>query len=308
MGPVSGYLSLAFGISWSFVGVGWLLGVRDTAHPGYLPLAAACMLGPAIAAVVRYRLIDRAPWSRLELHPRHIRWKGLLLTALAGLCIVPTYFLVVAVAGTLPGGEVFGEVSVTTARLQIAAVELMEASGMEASSDLAEKLHGVPAWAVLVLGLLAAVLAACTINLPFMLGEELGWRGYLFQHTAHWPAGRRILFTGVVWGLWHAPLIMMGHNYPGRPVLGIGMMVVLCVVLAVLFDHARRRSGSVWGPTVLHGLVNGTAGMAALFAWGGEPLVAGLTGAAGMLAVLLLVGLWAFMDRVAFPANGRSSL
>ena len=299
---------LAFGISWSFVAAGWLLGVRGTAHPGYLPMAAACMLGPAIAAVVRHRWIDRATWAAMGLHPRHIRWKGLLVTALAGLCIVPTYFLVVAVLGALPGGDAFGEVSVTTFRLQVAAVELMEANGMEASSDLAENLHGVPVWAVLVLGLLAALLAACTINLPFMLGEELGWRGYLFQHTAHWPAGRRIVFTGVVWGLWHAPLIMMGHNYPGRPLSGIGMMVLLCVVLAMLFDHARRRSGSVWGPAVLHGLVNGTAGMAALFAWGGEPLVAGLTGAAGMLAVLLLVALWALVDRVAFPDHGRSSL
>ena len=61
-----------------------------------------------------------------------------------------------------------------------------------------EVVSRVPGWLVLVLGLLAAVLAACTVNLPFMLGEELGWRGYLYQATAEWPSLKRVLFTGMV--------------------------------------------------------------------------------------------------------------
>ena len=88
----------------------------------------------------------------------------------------------------------------------------------------------------------------------------------------------------------------MGHNYLGYPVAGIGMMVVLCILLAFLFDWTRSRSGSIWSSCMLHGLINGTAGLALLFASGGHVLL-GLTGASGLAALGLMVSMIVAFDR-----------
>ena len=51
------------------------------------------------------------------------------------------------------------------------------------------------------------------------LGEEAGWRGYLLpkllEFMKPWKA---VLLTGVIWGLWHAPVIACGFNY-GKPLI-----------------------------------------------------------------------------------------
>jgi uncharacterized protein len=133
-----------------------------------------------------------------------------------------------------------------------------------------------------------ASFSAFTVNLPFMLGEELGWRGYLFASTSRWSAAKRVAFTGTVWGIWHAPLILLGHNYPGYPFLGIVLMMVFCTLLAMLFDLSRQRSNSVWGPCVLHGIINGSSGAFVLFAWDGHVLLASPAGVAGLVALLVL--------------------
>jgi membrane protease YdiL (CAAX protease family) len=291
------FLLLAFASTWLLAGAGAALGIRTSSGTPYVILAAACMLMPALAAIVQQRLIDRRPWSELGLPIKGMDWKMLGLTALIGAAIVPTAFLVVHVLGNVAGVAEFGHVSITSERMIIQLGEAMAAVGRTFSSATMDALGSIPGWVVVALGLLSAVLAACTLNLPFMLGEELGWRGYLFHATSTWSTSRRVLFTGVVWGLWHAPLILMGHNYPEHPVLGVPLMVVFCTLLAYLFDWTRRRVRAVWGACVLHGIINGSAGLFALFSWGGHSLVRSPTGVAGFIALALLCVVVFVFDR-----------
>ena len=141
-------------------------------------------------------------------------------------------------------------------------------------------------------------------------GEELGWRGYLFHRLRERSGLQRVLFTGPVWGLWHAPLIAVGHNYPGYPVAGIGAMMVFCTALALLFDWTRFRSGSIWSSGLLHGIINGSAGVLALFLGGGHILVGSPAGLSGVLAGLLLGAVILTLDgtyRRAFLAQPMAS-
>lgn len=286
---ITSFLLLAFGSTWAIAGIGAYAGIRATSGLSYMFLAAACMLMPALAAIVQQRLIDRAPWSGLGLSFRGMDLKALVLTALFGVSIIPAALAVLYVLGDICGLEAFGHVSVTSERMLASLTEKLQRSGKGAmAGTMGNALAGVPAGVVLMLGLLVAVVAACTGNLPFMLGEELGWRGYLYQATAPWPAWKRVLFTGIIWGLWHAPLILMGHNYPEYLIAGIGMMVVFCTLLALLFDWSRTRVKAVWGPCLLHGIINGSAGLFALFAWEGQPLVASPVGLGGFLVLAVL--------------------
>jgi membrane protease YdiL (CAAX protease family) len=292
------YLGLAFGLSWTIAAVGMAMGVRDVSAPGYTVVAGAAMFGPAIAALLCAHRFERSGWSALGVAVRPFRPRPFLLIAVVGVAIVPVILAsTVLLSDRFPDAG-FGRVVFTSEGLVEQVKDLAAGLGAEPLNDeQLAPLRRFPPAVILVGALLAAVFAACTVNLPFMLGEELGWRGYLWSCLAHWPASRRIAFTGVVWGVWHAPLIAIGHNYPDHPAAGIGMMVLLCLVLAVLFDHTRWRAGHVWTSALLHGIINGSAGTYSLFAVQGHPLLGSVAGLTGILGLTLLCVLVVGMDR-----------
>ena len=292
------FLAITFGITWSVAAIAYLLGIRNVKDEGFILLAAASMFGPAIAAIIQQRAIDRAPWSGLGLPLKGTRWSVLGFTVLIGIAIVPMALLVIELLGDQLRITTFGSASVSSDRMSVALEEIAAASAdAEAIRSQMGMIASVPAGFILLGSLLSAVFAAFTFNLPFMLGEELGWRGYLFQRTMHWRGLHRVLFTGAVWGLWHAPLIAMGHNYPDHPVIGIGMMIGFCVIASFLFDWSRSRSRSIWSSCVLHGIINGSAGVMAMFAWNGHPLIGTIVGVAGLIALALLALLIVILDR-----------
>ena len=283
------FLGMAFAFSWGVSFVGIALGITTASGMRYMLVAGASMFGPALAALVQARLIERQPWSALGVQGRPFPVGMLLRTALLGVCIVPAILVVNAVGHALLPSAGFSVVAMGTEQLLVRLTELSELLGRGApSASSVEKLKAIPPMVLLAGALVSSVFAACTINLPFMLGEELGWRGYLFHRLRERSGLQRVLFTGPVWGLWHAPLIAVGHNYPGYPVAGIGAMMVFCTALALLFDWTRFRSGSIWSSGLLHGIINGSAGVLALFLGGGHILVGSPAGLSGVLAGLLL--------------------
>jgi hypothetical protein len=175
-------------------------------------------------------------------------------------------------------------------------LKLAEAAGGAAGEAGAVSTPFSPVQLLLV-GLLGGVVAGFTINLPIMLGEELGWRGFLFEETKPLGFWRASLLIGVLWGLWHAPVILVGHNYPGQGFAGIGMMVLLCLPLSVLMNYVRVKTRSVWGPAVLHGIFNASAPVTVLLIHQYNPLLGGITGLAGILAISLVTTVVLGLDR-----------
>ncbi len=118
--------------------------------------------------------------------------------------------------------------------------------------------------------LIVTMLLSPLLNLIPCFGEEWGWRGYLLPKVAERmnfiPA---VLLTGFIWGVWHAPIIVAGHNYgtgyPGYPWLGIVAMCIFCIVVGVFFSYIALRAKSCWPAVLAHGAINGTAGMGMLF-------------------------------------------
>lgn len=79
-------------------------------------------------------------------------------------------------------------------------------------------------WIALIQGLIAGI----TINAVAGFGEELGWRGFLLREFSHMNFWKSSAIIGLIWGIWHAPVILQGHNYPQHPVVGVLMMVIFC--------------------------------------------------------------------------------
>ncbi|MCC6497284.1 MAG: CPBP family intramembrane metalloprotease [Propionibacteriaceae bacterium] len=132
-----------------------------------------------------------------------------------------------------------------------------------------------PAAVVVLAGLGQGLLAGLTINALFAFGEEYGWRGFLADELRPLGPVRANLLTGVVWGLWHAPIIIaMGHNYGSEWGWGVLLMVAWTTPFAFILYWVRERSGSVLAPAFLHGAYNGTIGFFALSIIGGSLFVA----------------------------------
>jgi hypothetical protein len=118
---------------------------------------------------------------------------------------------------------------------------------------------------------IATLPVAAVINLLPALGEEVGWRGWLLPKLMPLGTLPALLVSGVIWGLWHAPVILLGYNYPDAPGwLALTAMVGMCTVIGAVFGWLRLRSGSVWPAALAHAAFNGAAGSYLLFARAGE--------------------------------------
>ncbi len=161
---------------------------------------------------------------------------------------------------------------------------------------------------LLLVQLVLSYPVALTLNSALTLGEELGWRGYLFELMGGRVNARSLLVVGIAWGLWHAPAIaLLGHDYPELRLLGVPLFTVLCLLYSVPMLELTERAASVLPAVSLHGAINSLGGLftltVGLRGYLGE-LVGGL-GITGMVAwglVALIIHL--LLRRTASPRAG----
>ena len=109
--------------------------------------------------------------------------------------------------------------------------------------------------------LINGFLAGITINTFFALGEEIGWRGFLQQELGHLGLWKSGLVIGFIWGLWHAPLVIQGYNFPQNPLIGVVMMAIATTPLGMIMSYFVARSRTVMSAGFFHGVFNAVAGL-----------------------------------------------
>jgi membrane protease YdiL (CAAX protease family) len=192
-------------------------------------------------------------------------------------------------------------------------VNVAELLAQAAGGQTAE-VAAIPNWLLLVIVGVQAVVLGPVLALPIAFGEEYGWRGYLQGELIKIGKVRGILLVGVIWGLWHAPIIAMGHNYPGYPVLGIFLMTLYTIALGFLFGYAVLKSGSVWLAAFLHGLNNQVAAfLLAMIYRPADPVFAFGLGLYGLIVWAIVVAGLLLLDRKSWaspagPPTGESQL
>ncbi|WP_433733480.1 lysostaphin resistance A-like protein [Nocardia sp. CA-129566] len=110
----------------------------------------------------------------------------------------------------------------------------------------------------------AVLLDGLTVNIlgtvVFALGEEIGWRGWLLPQLAHrFGLASGLLITGVVWALWHAPLTLLGYNYPNLGPWAALAFIGFCVPCGAILGWLRMRTGSIWPCVIAHATLNAAA-------------------------------------------------
>jgi membrane protease YdiL (CAAX protease family) len=114
------------------------------------------------------------------------------------------------------------------------------------------RVDGLPKRAVVVSTLV--VLVDCI----FAMGEELGWRGLLVPALARLTSYTKTsVLSGVVWAVWHWPLILLADYNNGQSVwYSLACFTLLLVASSFAYAWLRLRSGSLWTAVILHGSWN----------------------------------------------------
>ena len=222
------------------------------------------MLLPMLAVIITQLIFKEPVLGGLEISFKINRWWviGWLLMPVAALAVLGVTLLMPGAKWT-PDSEL----------VQVALQSMPEGLGI---------------WGLIGVTILSGLFAGFTINAVFAFGEEVAWRGYLMRLFK----GKKFLMTalwiGIIWGFWHAPLILNGHNYPQHPVAGVFMMVPVCLLLAPMLMYFRIKGRSVVVPAIMHGTFNAVVGVTNLVVTPANDLLYGGPGLAGMIALLLL--------------------
>ncbi len=278
------FLGVTYFLCWTLAGVYALSGGEWQTGQAYI-IALAYMLIPGATAILFQKYIAGEPVREtLAVWFRPNRW---FLVA----WLLPAFLVIGAIGvGTLfPGVEYSPDLAGFFDRYS----DTLTPEQIERMQRNLERYPISPLW----IGLLSGLVAGITINAFFALGEELGWRGFLVFRLRGLGFWKMSGLIGVIWGVWHAPIILMGHNYPQRPAAGTAMMVVFALLLTPILTYVRLKSHSTVSAAVFHGSVNGLGGISIMALAGGNELSVGLTGLAGFIVIAGAVMLLVLYDR-----------
>lgn len=240
---VAVFLAISFAGAWLAALPFWLNGrdLQAFGPAGMQLILIGMMYAPSLATLVTVFLVQRPPepGRLLGLHVRPARrtlaFLGIALAVPPLAYLLGTLLSIAVGASALDaeGGwlrEVFGQSGVPVDEVPVAA------------------LAAVQLGSVLLIGVPLSTLAA--------FGEELGWRGWLLPELrplGTWPA---LAISGAVWGLWHAPIVLLGYNFQDRGPAGLAAMTAFCLLVGVFLGWLRLRSASVYPAALAHGSLN----------------------------------------------------
>lgn len=278
------FLTLTFVISFSLVGLYKLFGGQYDNKVSATILAVTYMFIPMICAVIVEKVIHKE-----KLKPNlFISFKINKWFFIAWLITPIMSFGTLGISLLLPDVTYSPEMTGMVNRFE----DMLTPEQLEQMKNATETMPIHPIW----LAVLQGLIAGATVNAIAGFGEELGWRGFLLKSFKEMSFLKVSIIIGFIWGIWHSPLILMGHNYPQHPEIGVLMMTIWCILLTPLFLYFTVKAKSVIAAAIMHGTLNATAGIAIMVIDGGNDLTVGMTGVAGFISLIVVLFLLFIYD------------
>ena len=258
----------------------------------YTIMASLYMLLPMIVAIVMQILSHVETHRRVSLSSTGLlRFKISWLWLVAWMLPVVIVLLTILVNMLMPGCEFNADLS-----------SVIPADSVPEEQKELFTLFMNPA-VMIVVTIMSGLFAGVTINAVFAFGEEYGWRNYLVDALREKKFVCAVIFIGLVWGLWHFPLILLGHNYPQHSVAGVFMMVVFCVLASFIETYIVIKTKSVFPAAIFHGTINAVAGLNVILIKGGNDLLNGMTGLSGFIVMAIVIMIVYVFDRYVSKDN-----
>lgn len=290
------FIGLSYGLAWLVSLPLWMGG--GLRHPLFMLIAIAIMYTPAVAAAIAGKLFEPEQKfvSSAGISVSKGSWVGTVIYSLAAIVLA-----LIITLGALFVADAMG----------LFQLDLKDFSAFRALLDSQLKGRPLPAQmpplGVLVAIQLVTAVIASPINALAAVGEEIGWRGWLLPRLMPLGTVPAIVISGVVWGAWHAPLLLLGYNYAGASGwLAIACMCGMCVAIGAILSWLRLRSQSVWPAAIGHGAINAAAGFYLILGTAGQTAdltqVTLLGWSGWILPVVIGAGLF-----VALPVQSRKA-
>lgn len=101
------------------------------------------------------------------------------------------------------------------------------------------------------------LLIAPFINIFIFIGEEVGWRGFLYPNLMSLYGKKGLIVGGFIWGVWHAPMIYLYDlNFGTHHHFGIIFMILFCILAGIILQFIYARSHSIYAVALMHGMLN----------------------------------------------------
>ncbi len=287
------FLAFAFGIAWATGLVIYLTGgltnsprLAGNLKLDYVLVVTAYTWAPALANIFT-RLVTREGWGQPWLRPR-LR-QGWLYWLVAW--VLPSLLVVLGMVIYFLLFPQYYDPTIPKMRASL------QAAGRAIPASL---------WGLVIVQAVVAMFTSPLVNAIATFGEEFGWRAYLLPKLLPSdgnPVGIRktLALMGIIWGVWHWPLIFMGDEYgfkyPGWPWLGPLVFIWFTFMAGVFLAWVSLRGGSVWPAVIGHAAINGLAGLPFLFLKGTPnpiigPFAQGVIGGLGFTLLGVLLFLW----------------
>lgn len=137
--------------------------------------------------------------------------------------------------------------------------------GVVNSTEMLLDVRTAPDWSKIGTPLMTTLLLVLgyPVTALLMLGEEIGWRGYLQEKVMNgFGAFKGILLLGLVWGIWHMPIALQGYNFPNYPyieafitypLVGMALSLIIAylgfnrysIFIGVLLHASNNHFGSI---------------------------------------------------------------
>lgn len=293
------YLAFTFGISWALlIGAGIATSAYTMAFDGVdafgtsamlTACAGAAMFCPLIGVLLTKLVLRKKETVQILWRPHikgNVRWYLLAWLGTIALALLGTVLFYLLHPGNFdPSMQAYAD----------SLLAKLVAAGMPAEqvAEMASQLQAQMTPAALAATLAFAIFLAPFINMIPGFGEEIGWRGFLFPALAQQTSPRKaVILIGFIWGIWHAPLTLVGHNYGagywGYPVTGILVMCVACLSLSSILSYLTLKTSSAWPAALAHGAINAIANIGLVF-FAGTTLLLGPSPLALLGCIPLLI-------------------
>jgi membrane protease YdiL (CAAX protease family) len=242
------YVIITYAIAWTIQTLVSLYVVNNPTQKGLLVFQfglATCMFAPLIAT-----LLVKADFKSIGWKPR---FKGNI-----GWLIFAAYVaLPLTVTGAVLFYVLFPDLFDTTGSYLVVQGEQ---SGVDAMAQL--EAQGLNYGSYLALSLGPAIIAAPFLNISTAIGEEAGWRGFLypelkkrFSYPVTWMIG------GAIWAAFHFPAMLIagyeyGTDYIGHPWLGLIVFTLFCIMIGSIEQIVYDKTKCIWYAALFHGSIN----------------------------------------------------
>ncbi|AZQ58318.1 CPBP family intramembrane metalloprotease [Maribacter sp. MJ134] len=192
----------------------------------------ALMMSPALSAFITLKLLKRPisslPWGLKSL-------KNLRLSYLIPVAYIMIAYVLIWVFGF---GNVLNQETIT---------EWSQELGME----------GFSSTIILLTMIVLLSIVGVVKNIGSTLGEEIGWRGFFnYELRKLFSFGGVSMISGLIWAIWHWPIIFLIYKGSGNLLLHITAFTVMIVAISVILAYYTFKSNSLWPAALFHSVHN----------------------------------------------------